>query len=247
MAELLRLEHVSAGYGESVILADVSLSLAEGGAVALLGRNGMGKTTLINTLIGQTRLHGGRIWFAGAEVTGVPSHRRARAGIGWVPQERDIFPSLTVEETLTAVALPGAWTPQRVFAMFPRLAERRGNLGGQLSGGEQQMLAIGRALVLNPRLLLLDEPLEGLAPIVVHELLAAIGTMIGTGGIAVLLVEQHARLILPLTQEAVILDRGRIAHRGPSTALLAQPELLDRWLGVATAAADERVGQPRAG
>jgi branched-chain amino acid transport system ATP-binding protein len=235
MAELLRLEGVAAGYGAAVVLSDLSLTLAEGETLALLGRNGMGKTTLILTLVGAARRHGGRIFLAGSEITRLPSHRRAALGLGWVPQERDIFASLTVAENLTAVARRGPWTPERVFQLFPRLAERRRNLGHQLSGGEQQMLAVGRALVLNPRLLLLDEPLEGLAPLIVQELLAAIRAMTREAGLALILVEQHARQILPLTHRAVILERGRVVHQGPSAALAADPAMLERWLGVAGA------------
>ena len=236
MAELLRLEGLAAGYGDAVVLHDISLSLGAGKALAVLGRNGMGKTTLVTTLIGATRVHRGRIWLNGADITRMPSHRRAAAGIGWVPQERDIFPSLTVEENITAVACPGPWTAARVFTLFPRLDERRRNFGNQLSGGEQQMLAIGRALTLNPTLLLLDEPLEGLAPIIAQELLAAIREMISASSLAVLLVEQHARQILPLTDEAIVLERGRIVHHGPSAELAAETERIERWLGVASAA-----------
>ncbi len=233
MGDLLRLQDLSAGYGQSVVLSALSLTLAEGEAVAVLGRNGMGKTTLVATLMGATQVHGGQIWFGGREITFVPSHKRAAAGLGWVPQERDIFPSLTVEENLTAVARPGPWTPGDVFKLFPRLQAARRNFGNQLSGGEQQMLAIGRALVLNPLLLLLDEPLEGLAPIVVQEVLAAVQTMMQAGGMAVVLVEQHARQILPLTDKAIILERGRIVHFGSSAALSDDPGLLEKWLGVA--------------
>jgi len=232
MAELLRIEGLSSGYGEAVVLSDISLSLSEGGALAVLGRNGMGKTTLVATLMGATRIHGGRILFRGADITRMPSHLRAAAGLGWVPQEREIFPSLTVEENMNAVARPGPWTLQRVYDLFPGLHERRHNFGNQLSGGEQQMLAIGRALALNPALLLLDEPLEGLAPIIVQELMSALRDMIRSGGMTMLLVEQHARQILPLTNEAVVLARGRIVHHGPSAMLAADPHLLDRWLGV---------------
>jgi branched-chain amino acid transport system ATP-binding protein len=232
MGELLSLENLTAGYGDAVVLSGMSLSLAEGESVAVLGRNGMGKTTLVATLMGATQIHGGRIAFRGDDITRMPSHKRATAGLGWVPQERDIFPSLTVEENMTAVARPGPWTPLRVLELFPRLDGRRRNLGNQLSGGEQQMLAIGRALVLNPKLLLLDEPLEGLAPIVVQELLPAIREMMRTSGMAVLLVEQHARQVLPMTDKAVMLERGRIVHQGLSAALSADPVLLEKWLGV---------------
>jgi branched-chain amino acid transport system ATP-binding protein len=232
MGELLRLENLTAGYGDAVVLFGLSLTLVEGESVAVLGRNGMGKTTLVATLMGTTQIGSGYVTFRGADITRMASHRRAAAGLGWVPQERDIFPSLTLEENMTAVARPGPWTPLRVLELFPRLRERRRNLGNQLSGGEQQMLAIGRALVLNPALLLLDEPLEGLAPLVVQELLRVIREMMRTGVMAVLLVEQHARQVLPITDKAVVLERGRIVHQGPSAALSADPVLLEKWLGV---------------
>jgi branched-chain amino acid transport system ATP-binding protein len=232
MGELLRLENLTAGYGDAVILSRMSLTLVEGDSVAVLGRNGMGKTTLVATLMGATQIRSGTIIFRSVDITRMASHRRATAGLAWVPQERDIFPSLTLEENMTAVARPGPWTPLRVLELFPRLRERRRNLGNQLSGGEQQMLAIGRALVLNPALLLLDEPLEGLAPLVVQELLRVIREMIQTGGITVLLVEQHARQVLPITDKAIVLERGRIVHQGLSAALSADPVLLEKWLGV---------------
>ncbi len=231
--ELLQIEHLSAGYGEAVVLNDVSLSLGEGQTLALLGRNGTGKTTLINTLAGATRQHGGRILLGGAPLHTLPAYRRAAAGIGWVPQERNIFKSLTVHENLSAVARPGRWTPGRVYEMFPRLAERKGNLGTQLSGGEQQMLAVGRALVLNPRLLLLDEPLEGLAPIIVEELLRAIRRLTRDEGMTAIIVEQHPQAILAISDRAAVLDHGNVVHQGAAAELLAQPELLDRLLGLA--------------
>jgi branched-chain amino acid transport system ATP-binding protein len=233
MAELLAVQGLWAGYGQATVLEDVSFSLAEGASLALLGRNGMGKTTLLATLMGATRQTAGRIGFAGHDLVAVPSHRRAHAGLGWVPQERDIFASLTVQENLSVVARPGPWDLARVYATFPRLHERRANLGSQLSGGEQQMLAMGRALMLNPRLLLLDEPLEGLAPLIVQELLGIIGRMLREGGLAVILVEQHAHQILPITREALVLERGRVVHHGPSEPLAEDPSLLERWLGLA--------------
>jgi branched-chain amino acid transport system ATP-binding protein len=233
MAELLRVENLSAGYGEAVVLQGVSLSLDEGETLALLGRNGTGKTTLINTLAGATRQHGGSISLGGAALHKLAPHQRAAAGIGWVPQERNIFKSLTVDENLTAVARRGAWTPARVMQLFPRLAERRRNLGTQLSGGEQQMLAIGRALVLNPRLLLLDEPLEGLAPIIVEELLGALTRVVREEGLAAIIVEQNPARILPITDDAVVLERGTVVHAAPSAALLRDTAALDRYLGVA--------------
>ena len=233
MAELLAVKGVHAGYGNAAVLEDISFSLEQGASLALLGRNGMGKSTLLATLMGATRMTRGTIRFDGQDLGVVPSHRRAHAGLGWVPQERDIFASLSVEENLSVVARPGPWDLKKVYATFPRLEERKANMGNQLSGGEQQMLAMGRALMLNPKLLLLDEPLEGLAPLIVQELLAVIGRMVKEGSMAVILVEQHAHQILPITRHAVVLERGRIVHRGPSDALAADPSVLDRWLGVA--------------
>jgi len=232
MADLLQLDKVTAGYGEAVVLNQVSFTLAAGETLALLGRNGTGKTTLINTLTGTTRQHAGRILLDGVSLHSLASHARAAAGIGWVPQERNIFKSLTVLENLTAVASPGAWTAQRVFDMFPRLAERQTNMGNQLSGGEQQMLAVGRALVLNPKLLLLDEPLEGLAPIAVEELLRAIRRITREEGMSAIIVEQHPQAILAISHHAVVLDQGRVIHSGNAADLLQQTDLLDRLLGV---------------
>ena len=240
MSDLLQVEHLSAGYGEAVVLNDVSFSLAEGETLALLGRNGTGKTTLMDTLAGATRQHGGQIHLHGVPLQGMPSHERAHAGIGWGPQERCIFKSLTVDENLTAVAQPSRadrqhnpWTPARVYEMFPRLAERKNNLGTQLSGGEQQMLAVGRALVLNPRILLLDEPLEGLAPIIVQELLRAIARITREEGLYAIIVEQHPQAILAISHQAVVLDHGTVVHRGLADELRTAPELLDQLLGVA--------------
>ena len=233
MPDLLAIEQLSAGYGEAMVLSNVSMSLNEGEALALLGRNGMGKTTLINSIVGVTRFIGGTIALDGRDITPMRPDQRAHAGIGWVPQERNIFKSLTVDENLTAVARPGPWTVERVYAMFPRLAERKTNLGTQLSGGEQQMLAVGRALVLNPKLLLLDEPLEGLAPIIVQELLRSIERLLLDEGLSAIIVEQNPRQILPITHDAVVLDRGTIVHAAPSADLLADRDTLDRWLAVA--------------
>ena len=228
MPDLLALDGVSAGYGASVVLEDVSLSIREGDSLALLGRNGVGKTTLLVTLMGLTRVHRGTIRFRGAAWTALPTFRRAQAGIGWVPQERYMWPSLTIEEHLTAVARPGRWTVAKVYEIFPRLAERRTNFGTQLSGGEQQMLAIARALVVNPALLLLDEPMEGLAPIIVQDLMKVIASLVADGGMAIVIVEQHAKLALSVTQNAIALDRGRIVHRSSSEALLDDPQTLQR-------------------
>ncbi|MDQ6685973.1 MAG: ABC transporter ATP-binding protein [Pseudomonadota bacterium] len=235
MAELLRVEGLRAGYGQAVVVQDVSFTLERGQSLALLGRNGAGKTTLLDSLVGVTRRFAGRIVLGGTELTPLPPHRRAAAGIGWVPQERNIFASLTVHENLTAIARPGPWTLERVYAMFPRLAERRGNLGTQLSGGEQQMLAFGRALLVNPKLLLLDEPLEGLAPIIALELLGSIERVVREEGMSAIIVEQNPRLVLPIAQRAIVLDRGSVVHEGPSAAVLAQPEQLASWLAVTVA------------
>ena len=232
MGELVALDGVSAGYGASVVLEDVSLSLAEGDSLALLGRNGVGKTTLLVTLMGLTRVHRGTVRFRGAAWTSLPTFRRAQAGIGWVPQERYMWASLTIEEHLTAVARPGRWTVAKAYEVFPRLAERRTNFGTQLSGGERQMLAIARALVLNPALLLLDEPMEGLAPMIVQDLLKIIAGLICEGGMSVVIVEQHAKLALSVTQNAIALDRGRVVHRSSSEALLDDPQTLHRLVTV---------------
>lgn len=233
MPELLRVDGLKAGYGEAVVLNGIDLKLDAGQSLALLGRNGTGKTTFMNTLVGVTRRHAGRIWLNGRDVTALRPFERAAAGIGWVPQERNIFKSLTVEENLTAVARPGPWDVKRVYQMFPRLQERKGNMGTQLSGGEQQMLAFARALVLNPRLLLLDEPLEGLAPIIVEELLRSISRVVREEGLSAIIVEQHPKLILGMTDQAVVLDRGSVVHRAPSADLLRAPEVLERLLAVA--------------
>lgn len=232
MRELLRIAELCAGYGEAVVLSNVSVSLAEGTSLALLGRNGMGKTTLVNTIVGVTRHFGGTIALDGTDITAMRPDQRAHIGIGWVPQERNIFKSLTVHENLTAVARPGRWTPDKVYALFPRLKERRGNLGNQLSGGEQQMLAVGRALVLNPRVMLLDEPLEGLAPIIVEELLVALRRVIRDEGMSAILVEQNAKKILGVTDHAIILERGCVVHAAGSAALAADRAALERHLGV---------------
>src|SRR5499433_1851769 len=216
MRDLLAIDSLRAGYGEAVVLPNMSLRLQDGQVLALLGRNGTGKTTLINSIVGVTRRFGGTIALGGSDLTAMRPDQRARAGIGWVPQERNIFRSLTVEENMTAVAQPGPWTVEKVYEMFPRLKERRSNFGNELSGGEQQMLAIGRALTLNPRVLLLDEPMEGLAPILVQELAAAIRRMVEVSGVALVLVEQHVRLALALTADAVVLERGRIVHASSS-------------------------------
>ncbi len=231
MTELLAVGNLSAGYGAATVLSGIGFTLAEGRSLALLGRNGMGKTTLLAALLGLAR-HAGTIRFAGADIARLPPERRARAGIGWVPQERNIFRSLSVEENLTAVARPGPWTPARIWSLFPRLEERRRNMGGQLSGGEQQMLAIGRALVLNPRLLLLDEPTEGLAPIIVAELLAALERLVRGEGMAAIIVEQHAHKVLGMTDQAIILERGRIALAADSATLLRDAAALEQHLGV---------------
>ncbi len=244
MPDLLAIEQLSAGYGEAVVLSNISLTLAEGKALALLGRNGMGKTTLVNTIVGVTRYISGTIKLDGVDITKLRPDQRALIGIGWVPQERNIFKSLTVHENLTAVAQPGPWTTDKVYALFPRLKERHQNLGNQLSGGEQQMLAVGRALVLNPRVMLLDEPLEGLAPIIVEELLAALRRIIRDEGMSAILVEQNAKKILGVTDSAIIIERGVVVHSADSATLAADRAALETHLGV-TDAGPRRAGRAR--
>jgi branched-chain amino acid transport system ATP-binding protein len=240
MPDLLNVERLTAGYGEAVVLTDVTFKVAEGQALALLGRNGMGKTTLVNSIVGVTRHIGGTISLDGQDITGMRPDQRAHAGIGWAPQERNIFRSLTVEENMTAVARPGPWTLAKVYTLFPRLAERRSNLGNQLSGGEQQMLAVARALILNPRIMLLDEPLEGLAPIIIEELLTALRKIIREEGLSAILVEQNAHKILGVTDRAIIIERGGIVYQGDSAELKANRALLETYVGVTGAADDNR-------
>jgi branched-chain amino acid transport system ATP-binding protein len=223
MAEALAIRELNSGYGETVVLEDVTLSLAHGGSLAVLGRNGVGKTTLLNTVMGHTTFHSGRILFHGKPIERLAVYERSRLGIGYVPQERLIFPSLSVQENLTVAARAGRWSVERVYELFPRLAERGAAMGNQLSGGEQQMLAIGRALMGNPSLLLLDEPLEGLAPIIIETLLGSLKKLIADDALAIILVEQHAKVALSVTEAALVLNRGRVAHYGPSRELLADP------------------------
>ncbi|RVU14276.1 ABC transporter ATP-binding protein [Methylobacterium oryzihabitans] len=228
---MLAVEGVTAGYGRATILDGIDLAIPEGGGLALLGRNGVGKTTLIRTLMGLTDRTAGRILWRGRDVAGLPAAERVRLGLGWVPQERRIFRTLSVQENLEVAARPGPWDLARVYALLPRLAERRANQGWQLSGGEQQLLALGRALMLNPDLLLLDEPLEGLAPVMVDVVLDAIRELAGTG-LALVMVEQHAADALELTGHAVVMDRGRIVARAGSAALLADPARIVELTGL---------------
>jgi branched-chain amino acid transport system ATP-binding protein len=233
MAEpLLAFEDVRAGYGDAVVLDDMSFEVPERGSLAVLGRNGVGKSTLLLTLMGFTVVGRGRIVWRGADITRMAPHRRAQSGIGWVAQEREVFANLTVEENLSVAARPGRWDIPSVFDLFPRIRERRAAKGNQLSGGEQQMLATARALMTNPALLLLDEPLEGLAPIIVEELARALQRMVADEGTAVILVEQHAEIALSLTERAILLERGAIVHRAASRELLRDHATLDRYIGL---------------
>ncbi|HXJ52047.1 MAG TPA: ABC transporter ATP-binding protein [Burkholderiales bacterium] len=226
MPDALQIRRLSSGYGETVVLEDVELSLPERGSLAVLGRNGVGKTTLLSTVMGHTTFHSGEILFNRRPIHGLPVYERSRLGIGFVPQERLIFPSLSVHENLTVAARRGRWSVERVYELFPRLKERRAAMGNQLSGGEQQMLAIGRALMGNPSLLLLDEPLEGLAPIIVEMLLISLKKLIAEDSLAIVLVEQHAKVALSVTETALVLSRGRVTHYGPSAGLLNDPQKL---------------------
>jgi branched-chain amino acid transport system ATP-binding protein len=237
MAEtLLGFDDVRAGYGDAVVLDGVSFALPNGDSLAVLGRNGVGKSTLLMTIMGMTAVSRGAVTWRGRDITRLPPHLRARDGIGWVAQEREIFPSLSVEENLTVAARPGAWDLAAVFRLFPRLAERRRNMGNQLSGGEQQMLAVARALMTNPALMLLDEPFEGLAPVIVDELSAAVKLMLSDRSIAIVLVEQHTDIALELAAEAIVLERGAVAHRAPSAQLQKDTATLERLVGLRVAA-----------
>ena len=229
---LLELADVRAGYGDAVVLDGVSLEIPERGSLAVLGRNGVGKSTLLLTLMGYTSLKRGAILWKGRDISRLAPHRRAQLGLGWVAQEREIFPSLTVAENLTVAARPGRWDLAAVYRLFPRLEERRANRGNQLSGGEQQMLAIARALMTNPELLMLDEPMEGLAPIIVEEVAAALSRL---EGIATLLVEQHVELALALTADALVIERGRVVHRARSAEFARDAATLERYVGLKVA------------
>src|SRR2546426_8435781 len=228
MAEALALRHVSAGYGETVVLEDISLALSPGESISAIGRNGVGKTTLLATVMGHTTLHHGEVLLGGVSINRVPVFRRARNGIGWVPQEREIFPSLSVRENLEVAARPGHWTQERVFELFPHLNARLANMGNQLSGGEQQMLAIARALLTNPTVLLMDEPTEGLAPVIVEALTGVLLRLRAEGALSIVLVEQNTRVALAFAERTVVMDKGRIVYDGPAAALEADPERLVR-------------------
>jgi branched-chain amino acid transport system ATP-binding protein len=233
MPDVLALDKVSAGYGETVVIEDVSFALAPGESVSVIGRNGVGKTTLLATVMGHTRLHAGKIGLGGADITAMPIHLRAAAGLGYVPQEREIFPSLTLRENLEVATRPGRWTVDAVFELFPSLARRQRNMGNQLSGGEQQMLAIARALVGNPTVLLMDEPTEGLAPVIVEDLVRAMHRLRGDHGLAIVLVEQHTRIALDFSPRTIAMDDGRIVYDGESARLKSDPKLLESFIGVA--------------
>jgi len=233
---LLSLRNVHAGYGDALVLRDISIDVPEHGSLAVLGRNGVGKSTLLLTIMGFTQMRGGRVDWRGRDISRETSNRRATGGIGWVAQEREIFPSLTVQENLMVAARAGSWTLDAIYRMFPRLQERAGNMGNQLSGGEQQMLAIARALMTNPSLILLDEPFEGLAPVIVEELIAAIKLMLSDRKIAIILVEQHSDIALELTSEAIVLERGAVAHRAHSADLARDLTTLERLVGLRVAA-----------
>jgi len=228
----LELDNVRAGYGETVVLEDIRLTLDAGETLSIIGRNGVGKSTLLATIMGHTTRHGGRVLLQGRDISQLPTYRRVHAGLGYVPQEREIFPSLSLRENLEVAARPGPWTLEKVYEMFPRLGERADNRGNQLSGGEQQMLAIGRALIGNPSVLLMDEPSEGLAPVIVEELARAVTRLTQSGGLSTVLVEQNTRLALDMAARVVVMDRGRIVYDGPSETLRNDPARLEQLIGV---------------
>jgi branched-chain amino acid transport system ATP-binding protein len=231
MAALLRLDRVTAGFGQTVIVENISFALDQGGVLAVLGRNGVGKSTLMKTIAGHTRLHAGTIEFRGRQIGPLPSYDRARSGIGYVPQTRDIFRSLTVEENLLVAAQPGPWNIDRVYELFPNLKSRHRNGGHEISGGEQQMLSIGRALMGNPRLLLLDEPMEGLAPVIVEKLFEVFERLRDTGEFGIILVEQYVNLALSFAPRTIVLDRGRIIYDGSSADLAGDPDRMATYFG----------------
>lgn len=233
MASALAWKDLSAGYGDTVVLEDVNLAVAPGESVSIIGRNGVGKTTLLVTAMGHTNVRGGDVLLDGGAITQLPVYRRALNGLGLVPQEREIFPSLSVRENLEIAARPGYWTEERVFALFPRLRERLGNMGNQLSGGEQQMLSIARALMTNPQVLLMDEPTEGLAPVLVETLAEVLGKLRDEGALTIVLVEQNSRVALAFSPRTVVMDKGRIVYDGPSQPLQDDPERLASLIGVA--------------
>jgi branched-chain amino acid transport system ATP-binding protein len=236
MAEsTLVLDNVRAGYGETVVLEDIKLSLAPGETVSIIGRNGVGKSTLLATIMGHTNLHGGHIALHGKDISKLATYRRVTSGLGYVPQEREIFPSLTVRENLDVAARPGAWNFKTVCDLFPRLAERATNMGNQLSGGEQQMLAIARALVGDPSVVLMDEPSEGLAPVIVEELGRAIKRLTQAGDLSTIVVEQNSRLALDIAPRTIVMDRGHIVYDGPSETLRNDPAKLEHFIGVVKA------------
>jgi branched-chain amino acid transport system ATP-binding protein len=229
---LIRAESITSGYGEGIVLHDVSFTLTAGESLAVLGRNGVGKSTLMLSLLGHVALRSGTIHVRGVDITNAPPHQRVTAGLGWVPQGRECFPSLTVDEHLVIAARKGAWNKERVYELFPRLRERIKNMGNQLSGGEQQMLAIGRGLMTNPSVLILDEPLEGLAPVIVQEVSSCLRRLVADEGTTLILVEQRAAFALEMTHNALVLERGRVVHAGSSAALAADEALLDRVIGM---------------
>jgi len=232
MVSALELRRVSAGYGETVVLEDIDLALAPGECISVIGRNGVGKTTLLATIMGHTTLHAGEVTLNGQALNGMLRYRRALMGLGFVPQEREIFPSLTVRENLDVAARPGQWTKPRVFALFPRLEERLGNMGNQLSGGEQQMLSIARALLTNPSVLLMDEPTEGLAPVLVESLTAVLAKLRAESALSIVLVEQNSRVALTFSSRTVVLDKGRIVYDGESEPLRRDSDRLAKLIGV---------------
>ncbi len=233
MADALALRRVFAGYGETVVLEDINLTLAQGESISIIGRNGVGKTTLLATVMGQTTLHGGEVVLNGQPISRMRPYRRALSGLGFVPQEREIFPSLSVRENLEVAARPGHWTQDRVFELFPNLRERLSNMGNQLSGGEQQILSIARALLTNPSVLLMDEPTEGLAPVIVEALTAVLLRLRAEGGLSIVLVEQNSRVALAFSARAVVLDKGRMVYDGDTATLRDDPERLAQLVGVA--------------
>ena len=239
---MLEIRGLTGGWGPTTVIEDLSITVQAGETVSIIGRNGVGKSTLLELIIGRAQRRSGAVLIGATDLAPLCTFQRSAAGLGYVPQEREVFASLTVKENLAVAQRPGRWTAAAVLNLFPGLANRLTSLGRQLSGGEQQMLSIARALVGNPQVLLMDEPSEGLAPVVVEQLVSALKAVVGDGSLAVLLVEQRIEVALDLASRCVIMDRGRIVHEATSAAMRAEPARIGEWMGLGIAAGQVSAG-----